>query len=106
MPNKTEDELWRSALACFEGHAHRPKTPENLLFALNRIAAKWLGKQPSFDRSNCRLHEERLSPEQLCKLDRHHERASTVNEQEPVVVLLSSCCCMKGGDSCSTAIRE
>jgi len=92
MPDKTQDELWQRALASFERHSTSAR-PQDLQFALNRIAAKCIAKQlapvtQSFDPSNCILHEEQLSPAQLCALERYHDRAVTKNDREPVVVLL------------------
>jgi len=92
MPDKAQEHLWRRALASFRNHAIGAE-PSDLQLALNRIAAKCIARQPaavtqSFDASNCSLHEERLSPGELCQLERYHERAATDRDDEPVVSLL------------------
>jgi hypothetical protein len=80
MPDKIDDELWQRALRSFRGHATSGQN-QDLQSALNRIAAKCIAKGPapvaqSFTPSHCSVHEEQLSPTQLCQLERYHVHAA------------------------------
>jgi hypothetical protein len=75
--------LWGRAYAAFEAHIV-PQTPQ---VNLNRIAAKCIGL--SFDPSNCDIHEEVLSPDELRRLKRFSEDDDRPHwDVEPIVVLV------------------
>ena len=88
----TQAELWERVHASFEWHRKAAREPDTQT-TLNRIAAKCIAKRAdatatrSFDASNCVVREERLSVDELCELERYHDRAVPARDVEPIVVL-------------------
>ena len=79
------DALWERVRAAFGYHQIKgiDKTPQA---ALNRIAAKCI--HVSFDPSNCTVHEEFLSLDDLRQLKRYHDKDRPLREDDPIVVLV------------------
>jgi hypothetical protein len=77
--------LWDRVRAAFK--AHQTPIDSTPQAALNRIAAKCIGF--SFDPSNCDVHEEHLTLDELRRLKRHSEDDGRPHrEVEPIVVLV------------------
>jgi hypothetical protein len=81
------DAMWDQVYDAFKDHKIRPidQSPQ---VNLNRIAAKYIGG--SFDPSNCDIHEEVLTPDELRQLKRYSEDDAVPHrpDEEPIVVLV------------------
>jgi len=76
------DALWDQVYAAFDAH----KVPQTPQVTLNRIATKCIGL--SFDPSNCDIHEEILTLDELRRLNRYSEDDDRPHwDVEPIVVL-------------------
>jgi hypothetical protein len=81
------DDLWSVVYAAFKPH-QQPTDPTPQA-ALNRIAAKCLKTAivRSFDRANCGIHCELLTPRDLAALTTFHDKITPGCLHEPIVVL-------------------
>ena len=79
------DALWKRVDDAFKDHRIRleDQTPQ---VNLNRIAAKCIGIR--FDSSNCTVHEEWLSPDELRRLKRFHDDNQPSRDWGSIVVLV------------------
>lgn len=84
-------DLWGEVYSAFEFHRRGPDHPPDpsAQAALNRIAAKCLKREgaQSYDPSNCDIHREILTYQQLTELRRHHARKNPARDCEPIVVI-------------------
>jgi hypothetical protein len=88
--DETPGDLWEEIFRALEFHRYRQGHPADVSAqaALNRIAAKCLGtSERTFEPSNCRVHKEFLTTQQLTGLKRYHPRCSPARDCEPIVVI-------------------
>lgn len=79
------DALWARVYAAFEGHKQPPIDPTPQA-TLDRIAAKCI--HVSFNRSNCTVHEEFLSLDDLRQLKRYDEKDDRPHREDGSIVVL------------------
>ncbi len=79
------DALWARVYAAFEGHKQPPIDPTPQA-TLDRIAAKCI--RVSFAPSNCTVHEEFLSLDELRQLKRYDEKDDRPHREDGSIVVL------------------
>ncbi len=79
------DALWNRVHAAFKAH-QIPRIDLTPQMALNRIAAKCI--HVSFDQSNCMVHEESLSLDDLRQLKRYDEKDDRPHREDGSIVVL------------------